>query len=212
MEAMWTRFLPAIREINKIIADDVIGELMYLEAEFSFKIAVDPKGRFYNINLAGGSLLDQGIYPISFASMLFGKQPVNIKTNACMSKTGVDIRSSHLFEYDKGKAAMINTSLAYYQRFHAIIAGTKGHIDVPDFLFAQSFTVHADGNEIAYNMPYESTGKGHEAQEVMDCIRAGKLQSDIMSLDETVDIMETLDDIRAQNGLIYPEEMEKYTE
>ena len=208
MEAMWTRFLPATKEINKIIAQGVIGDVKFLEVEFSFK-KTDLEGRFYNIDLAGGSLLDQGIYTISYASMIFKKQPNCIKTNASMAPTGVDQRGTHIFEYEDGRAALIANSIAYYRRLSALIAGTEGHIEVPEFLKADRFFVTAGDKEIEYNIPFESTGKGYEAQEAMDCIRAGKIQSDIMPIDETVEIMQTMDAIRGQWGLKYPDAMEK---
>ena len=209
MEAMWTRFLPATKEINKIISEGIIGDVKFLEAEFSFKTEMDPNGRFYNIDLAGGSLMDQGIYIISYASMIFQKQPNSIKTNACMAHTGVDERGSHIFEYEDGRAAFITTSFSYYRKVDALIAGTKGHIEIPGFFYAENFIVKVGDKEIEYNIPFKSTGKGYEAQEAMDCIRAGKIQSDIMPIDETVEILETMDSIRNQWGLKYPDVMEE---
>lgn len=209
MEAMWTRFLPATRKIMEILASGLIGEVKFLEAEFSFKTEMDPEGRFYNKELAGGSLMDQGIYPISYASMIFGQQPVGIQTNACMTSTGVDERSTHLFDYGDGKAAMLTTSFAYYPRAHALIAGTKGYIEVPGFFYANEFTVKIDDETVHYELPVSSTGKGYEAMEVMNCIRAGVQQSSLMSMDETVEIMTTLDKIRDSYGLSYPEWMER---
>lgn len=209
MEAMWTRFLPAITKMKGLIKDGVIGEVEFLEAEFSFKCKKDPLNRLYNKNLAGGSLMDQGIYPISFASMLFGKQPSNIKSSISMADTGVDEMTNHLFDYGNGKTAVLTTSMQYYWCKRSIIAGTKGYIELPEFLDAQEFTVVIDGVKKKYEMPFEGTGRGHEAEEVMACIRAGKIQSDIMPLDESVAIMETLDAIRRENGLLYPEAMER---
>lgn len=209
MEAMWTRFLPATKEIMKVIADGVIGEVKFMEADFSFKTAMDPEGRFYNRALAGGSLMDLGIYTVSYASMLFGRQPATIKTNACMTPTGVDERNTHIFEYPDGKAALLTSSFAYYARTQALIAGTKGHIEVPAFFHAQTFMVKAGDKTIHYELPFESNGMGYEAMEVMDCIRTGRLQSDIMSMDETVAIMETMDAIRKEYRLVYPEHMER---
>lgn len=209
MEAMWSRFLPISHEIKKIIKSGEIGDVKFLQAEFSFKAPMNPEGRMYNRELAGGSLMDQGIYPISYASMIFGEQPEVIKTNACMAETGVDERASHIFEYSNGRAAMLTTSIAYYQRTHAIVAGTKGHIDIPEFFYGSKFTVKIGDYERVYKMPVASNGKGYEAQEVMDCINAGKIQSDIMPLDESVELMETIDRIRKDYGLVYPEKMEK---
>ena len=126
-----------------------------------------------------------------------------------MADTGVDERGSHIFEYEDGKAAFLTTSISYYPRASALIAGTIGHIEVPGFLYAKEFSVKVGNKEIEYKIPFTSTGKGYEAEEVMDCIRAGKTQSDIMPLDETVELMETIDSIRNQWGLKYPDAMEK---
>ena len=126
-----------------------------------------------------------------------------------MAHTGVDERGSHIFEYEDGRAAFITTSFAYYRRASALIAGTKGHIEVPGFLYAKEFSLKVGDKEIEYKIPFESTGKGYEAQEVMDCIRAGKIQSDIMPIDETVEILKTMDSIRNQWGLKYPDVMEE---
>lgn len=212
MEAMWTRFLPAVREIRKLIDTGVIGEVMFMEAEFSHIWPVDMANRFYNMQLAGGSLLDQGIYPISFASMIFGQNPKTLTSNGCKASTGVDIRSTHLFDYGNGKAAVLSSSIAYYDRIHAVIGGTKGSMEIPDFFLASKFTLHIDEKVLEYDLPFEGYGKHYQAQEVMDCIRDGKLQSDIMPADESVSIMETLDEIRSQLVLAYPEEMEMCTE
>lgn len=209
MEAMWTRFLPSTRAIMEVINSGAIGEVMFLKADFSFKTEKDLDGRFYNLDLAGGSTMDQGIYPISYASMVFGKQPTKIFTTSKISETGVDERCSELFDYGDGKSAELTTSIAYYDRRFALIAGTKGHIEVPNFFLATSYDVTIDGNTTTYNVPYLETGKGYEAKEAMDCIRANKSQSDIMPMDETVELMQTIDQIREQIGLVYPKHMER---
>lgn len=209
MEAMWTRFLPATKELMKIIEQGTIGEVMFLKADFSFKTKKDLTGRFYNLKLAGGSMMDQGIYPISYASMVFGQQPKGIMATSAMSETGIDERSTELFDYGHGKCAELTTSIAYYNRRFLLIAGTKGSIEVNNFFSATTFDVIVDGETTTYDYPYVATGKGYEAQEVMDCILAGKKQSSIMPMDETVAIMATIDDIRQQIGLTYTDDMEQ---
>jgi predicted dehydrogenase len=209
MEAMWTRFLPATMALMKVIDSGVIGDVIFFQADFSKKIEKNLEGRFYNLELAGGSIMDLGIYPISYASMIFGRQPDKIFATATMYDTGIDERCTQLFDYGEGKGAMLTTSLAFYGRQFALIAGTKGSIEVHDFYRASEFTIKVNGKTTTYKVPFISTGKGYEAKEVMNCIGAGKSQSDIMPMDETVAIMGTIDQVRKQIGLVYTEEMEQ---
>ncbi len=201
--------LPATREILGVIDSGVIGEVMFLEAEFSLKFDYDPAGRLFNMDLAGGGLLDLGIYPVSYASMFFGQQPQKIEANGCFAETGADIRCTQLFDYGSGKAAMLTCSSLFYRKTDARIAGTKGYIEVDEFFMSTRYTVHVGGESVVHEVPFESSGKGYEAAEVMACIREGRIESDIWQLDQTVANMETMDRIRAKIGLRYSDEMEK---
>lgn len=108
MEAMWTRYLPPIRKVREWIAEGKIGEVRMLKADFGFNIGWAPESRLLNPALGGGALLDAGIYPVSFASMVFGAQPTKIMSSARIGVTGVDEQFSLLFEYENRRTAALN--------------------------------------------------------------------------------------------------------
>ncbi|MDX2250419.1 MAG: Gfo/Idh/MocA family oxidoreductase [Bacteroidia bacterium] len=207
MEAMWTRFMPANVELRKILQDQVIGEVRMLTADFGFASQFDALSRIYNPDLAGGALLDVGIYPISFAYMVFGQEPVHLSSTASICSTGVDDQSAYLFGYANGALARLSSSVATETSREAVIHGAKGFIRVPLFWKASEIYLQVEGKEgVTYKFPYPGTGLQFQAKEVMDCIREGKTESTIMPLDETLRIMHCLDRIRAQWGMKYPME------
>ncbi|MBB6637290.1 Gfo/Idh/MocA family protein [Cohnella thailandensis] len=204
MEAMWTRYLPVIRQVRQWLKDGAIGEVQLLKAEFGFDVGWDPEGRLLNKAKGGGTLLDAGIYPISFASMVFGGRPRRIQSNVYIGETGVDERFSLLFEYDKGRTASLHGAVRLSMNNDAWIYGTKGKIHVDNFLASKKATLYANGQD-----PVEVTdergfvGHAFQAIEAMDCLREGRKESAAMPADETVEIMATLDEIRAQWNLTY---------
>jgi len=208
MEGMWTRFLPSTVRLNELLAAGVIGEVLTLKADFCRKMTDDPEHRLRKKSLAGGALLDLGIYPIAFASMLFGSQPARIQSSAAMGVTGVDERSFYLLDYPAGRTAQLSVSFGYDLPVDAYICGTKGVIHVPGFMHAQDFTICRNGEEPEHvSMPFDmDTGFCFEIAHAMECIRVGKTESDVMPLDETLQIAQTMDLLRTQWGLEYPGE------
>lgn len=207
MEAMWTRYLPAIIKVREWLKQGLIGEVRYLKADFGYRCKWDPKGRLLNPELAGGALLDVGIYPVSFASMIFGSQPRTIKSLAHIGETKVDEQCAVIFGYDGGRIASLGAALRTDMMNDALIMGTEGMIHIPVFYCAKSATLRlASGHEETFGPEFEGNGYNYEAAEAMRCLKAGKLESDIMPLDETLAIMRTMDEIRAQWGLKYPGE------
>ena len=204
MEAMWTRFLPPIVKVREWLANEQIGEVRMLKADFGFNIGWQPESRLLDPNKGGGALLDAGIYPVSFASMIFGSQPKSIQSVANIGKTGVDEQFSLLFEYEGGRSAVLNSAVQLGMVNDAYIYGTKGYIHIPNFLFGKSASLHVSGQDPEhYNDGREMQGYNFEAEAAMQAIRTGKLESDIMPLAETQAIMNTLDAIRTQWGLSY---------
>ncbi|MBD2870254.1 Gfo/Idh/MocA family protein [Paenibacillus arenilitoris] len=205
MEAMWTRYLPPIVKVREWIAEGRIGEVRLLKADFGFNIGWQPQSRLLDPALGGGALLDAGIYPVSFASMIFGGQPSKIMSSARIGETGVDEQFSLLFEYEGGRAAALNGAVQLGMVSDAYIYGTKGHIHVPNFLFGKSASLHVAQEEpVKFEDDRQSKGYAFEAEEAMACLREGRLESSVMPLRETLDIMATLDEIRRQWGLRYP--------
>jgi predicted dehydrogenase len=204
MEAMWTRFVPPFRKLREWLNSGIIGEVKMVQANFCFSAPFNPQGRLYNIELGGGALLDAGVYPVSLASLVFGgKKPEALKSLMYLGKTGVDEEVSALLSY--GGPRMASLSAAGVN--DGWIYGTQGCIHLPDFVFSHSADLHLYGRyQYHYEPEFLSNGYNYEAEELMNCLRAGKPESETMSLSESLVIMETMDQIRAQNGFRYPEE------
>jgi predicted dehydrogenase len=207
MEAMWSRYIPIIVKLRELLAEGAIGEVRMLTADLGFRSEFDPKSRLFNLELGGGALLDVGIYPISFASMVLGT-PARIASMAHLGQTGVDEQAGIVFGYDGGQLAILHTALQTSTAIEATVMGTKGKIRVHSaWFYGTTLTLSIEGrDDEAISLPYEGNGYNFEAAEVMRCLREGKLESDVMPLDETLAIMQTLDTIRAQWGFKYPME------
>ncbi len=207
MEAMWTRFLPVMVQVRRWLAEGAIGEPRMVTADFGFRSGVNPEGRLFNPALGGGALLDVGIYPISFACMVFGPHPESIASAATLGETGVDEQAGVILSYAGGQMAVATTAIRVSTPHEARILGTDGRILLePSFWKGERVTLQAGGKDETLELPLEGNGYNYEAAEVGRCLRAGELESPSMTLDETVAIMEVLDRIRGQWGLKYPME------
>lgn len=205
MEAMWTRFLPVIRMITKRIRSGDIGKVTILFADFGFKAPFDPESRVFNPELAGGALLDIGIYPISLASHVFMSKPDDITSRAIIGETGIDEISSCLFKYRNGALAVLASTVTGRSPQMAYILGEEGAFHIPFFWKARKATLIRNGKtEETLEPEFKGIGYNYEAMAVMECLRNGEKENTIMPLDETYEIMQTLDQIRSQIGLKYP--------
>jgi predicted dehydrogenase len=205
MEAMWTRYLPPIVKVREWLREGRIGDVLYMTADFGFDAGWNPEGRLLNKELGGGALLDAGIYPVSFALMVFGGQPKRISSVARIGQTDVDEHFAALFEYEGGRAAQVAAAVRLKTSNEAILYGTKGQIRIPEFLWTRSATLLVHGEEpVTFTDDRAERGYNFEAEEATRCLREGRKESGIMPLDETLAIMRTLDAIRAQWNLVYP--------
>jgi predicted dehydrogenase len=215
MEAMWTRFLPMMTEVFRIIESGQIGEVRLSVADHSLYLPEHLTPRLWRPEAGGGALLDLGIYPVSFFARLFGRENL-VTARATLTKDGVDLTTSAIFEYQDGAQALMTTSMETSGSVNASIIGTKGRIEIERMFYEQTtFTVHENDLTSApgtpslvssYEAKIEGRGMQYQALEVERCIRAGLTESPIMTLDETVSIMETMDEIRKQTGVKYPGE------
>jgi dihydrodiol dehydrogenase / D-xylose 1-dehydrogenase (NADP) len=197
MEAMWTRFLPVIREVIDRIRKGVIGDIMMIQADFGFKAEFNPEDRLFKPSLGGGSLLDVGIYPVSLATSFLGTNIDKIFAVGDMGITGVEEQCAVAIRYKNGELASLSSSLRTNTPQAAHIMGTKGRIYIPDFWRAESAVIITEKGQENINIPYICNGYEYEALEVMNCISEGKLQSDIMPQEETLKIMNIMDEIAA---------------
>ena len=199
MEAMWTRCLPHIAEIRRLLAEGALGEIVTVTADHGQWFARDPGFRLFAPELGGGALLDLGVYPVSFASMVLGT-PDRIVSLVDPAFTGVDGQTSMLFGYASGAQAILTCTSSAKSPTRGAIVGTDARIEIEgDFYAPTSFTLITRGGDPTYfEAPDEGRGLWYEAEEVARCLREGLLESPLMPLDESVSIMETMDDVLAQ--------------
>jgi predicted dehydrogenase len=204
MEAMWTRFMPALAEVRRIIASGEIGAVSHLSADFGFVAGVRPEHRVLNHALGGGALLDLGIYPLSIAAALLG--PIeSVQAQAEIGVTGVDLQTAFTLKHAGGGMSTCSCSLRARTPVELTVSGELGHIRI-DTMFHRAKTVTvslADGVLRTVPTPFIGNGYAHEAIEAQRCWRAGLTESDVMPLDETLALMGVLDTIRGQIGLRY---------
>ncbi len=205
MEAMWTRFIPAIQKTLDLIRDGEIGEIKTIHADFGFPANFDPNSRLFNPDLGGGALLDIGIYPIYLSLLLLG-YPIEIKALAAFTPTNVDATTSILLQYKNQATALLNCSISAQTRTEAFIYGDKGYIQIVGrFMEAtQMILKKNDEEEQVLIFPRKTFGYNFEAQEVVECLLQNKKESDLMPLSMSVKLISLLDDIRQEIGLIYP--------
>lgn len=208
MDAVWTRYFPIMIKLRELLAEGVIGDVMLVQTDFGFRMgSVMPEHRLFNPDLAGGALLDVGIYPVQLASMIYGKQPKDIVSHVTLGETGVDELSVSVFKYSDYEMATITTAIRMSTPHETRIMGSKGIISIPDWWHPTEMTVQVSGEDPkTYTLEIEGNGYNYEAIEVGRCIREGLTESPVMPLDETLAIMDTMDTMRKQWGLSYPVE------
>lgn len=199
MEAMWTRFLPHVAKLRELLAEGALGEIVSVAADHGQWFADDPAFRLFAPGLGGGALLDLGIYPVSFSSMVLGT-PDRVVCISDAAFTGVDAQTSILLGHASGAHAVLTCTLRAKSATRASIVGTNARIDVEgDFYAPTSFRVVARSGESTTYDDHRPAGRGlHcQAEEVARCLAAGRTESLLMPLDESVSIMETMDEVRA---------------
>ena len=203
MEAMWTRFLPAINEVEKIVKDGTIGEILSLSADFCYGSTPDEERKIFINSMAGGSLLDVGVYGLHFASIFLGDNPEQI---CSLSKIeyDVDVQTNVLLKYKNGAIASISSAITVVKPESAYIYGTKGYIHIPCFYGANEFFININGKETHIKKPSIGYGFEEEIYEACRCINLGKNESDVNPLDKSITILKQMDLIREQNGIKYP--------
>lgn len=208
LEAMWTRFLPHMARIRRIIASGILGEIRSVVADHTQELPEDPAHRLNALELGGGALLDLGIYPISFAWDILGK-PLTIQATARFKATGVDAETAVLFRH-AGDAISLTLSASDTAGPNvATVIGTRGRIAVDAVWYRPTtFRVYDHKQNVLEEFESAVAGRGmhFQAAEAERLIKLGMLAGDILPPTESVAIMATLDAIRAQIGLRYPGE------
>ncbi len=205
MEAMIPRHIPLIKKVLQWIEDGRIGKVRMVKASRCARGKFDFEARHLNPKLGGGSLLDVGIYVISFASMIFQKSPIESIGLSHIGEIGSDEQGVAILKYDKGEIADLSFALRTEAVDEAYIFGTEGYIKI-DELFAvpEKATLFIDRKEVEIiEEPIIGNALNYEAEEVMRCLNEGLKESPYMKLDESIQIMEIMDKIREPWGLVY---------
>lgn len=207
MEAMWTRFLPIHVRLRELLERRAIGTVQMLVADFGIHHDFDPAHRLYDPNLAGGSLLDVGVYPVSLAHMVFGP-PTRIAGQAYLGGTGVDERAAIAMACGTDGVAALTCAIRTRTAHEAFLFGSEGqiHLHAPWFRTTTMTLRRGGRDEEAIHLPMKGHGLNYQAEEVGRCLRQDKLESQVMPLEGSLEVMRTLDAIRAQWGLRYPME------
>ena len=205
-EAIWTRYMPSRKLIDDVLASGIIGEVDMLTANLSYTISGKP--RLTDPALAGGALLDVGVYGINFALMHFGKDIERIDSSVRMTETGVDGHESITVHYKDGRLAVLTHGMFSRSDRKGIFYGSNGYIVVENINDPREINVY-DMNDTLIkhvDVPPQITGYEYEVYESLECIKAGKLESTSMPLSESVFMMSVMDSIRKDWGLVYPKE------
>lgn len=218
MEGMWMRFMPAVRRLKRLVEEGAVGRVHSFAADLGFPVPRDPGNRFFDPALGGGALLDLGVYPLSLAFHLLGP-PVRIRAQAGLASTGVDEQVAAVLGYQDGRLATVATSIGAQLPGEALVVGDRGSIRLhgplyrPSRLSIMKTPPPPSGGRAVRLIrralrklvgrrprtiyaPCRGNGYVHEAEEVVRCIQDGRLESEVMPLDETLAIMEAMDEIR----------------
>lgn len=208
LEAMWTRWLPHMIRIRELIASGALGDVRTLIADHTQKLSSDPAHRIQSPELGGGALLDLGIYPVSFAWDLFGA-PTTIRTHSAPTATGVDRQIAMIFGYADGQQAVMQSALDTQGPNQAVILGTDARIEIDRVWYTPTtFRLIDPDDRVIEEFDGRGEGRGmqFQAAALEELVAAGRLEGDILPPSETLAIMGSLDEIRAQIGLVYPSE------
>ena len=206
MEAMWTRFQPAIVAARRLVDDGVIGEVRQVQADLGVDRAYDPNHRLFDPAQGGGAMLDLGVYPVSFAQYFLG-EPASVDVVGSLAPTGVDYEAGMLLGYPDGRSASILISLRNPTPGAARIFGTGGWIEVPPrFHHPNRIVLHRTGRDPeTIEQPPLGRGYSHELIEVTQCVQAGRTESAVMPLDATLAVQRTLNNACKQLGVFHAE-------
>jgi predicted dehydrogenase len=208
MEAMWARYLPQTDVVRQLLADGVLGQIATVLADHGQYFVPNPAHRLFNPDLAGGAMLDLGIYPVSFASFALGT-PETVTAIGSLTETGVDAQVSIVLAVGAAQATL-NTTLLGKTPTTAAICGTAARVELSGSFYAPGIvTVTAvDGTRLVRDQDPITGGGGlsYEAAELARCVAAGMTESPLLPLDETLSIMQTMDEVRRQVGVVLPGE------
>jgi predicted dehydrogenase len=205
MEAMWTGVLPMVLDVRQKISQGAIGEVRRITADFGFQFGYDAQSRVYNPSLAGGSMLDIGIYPLYLALSILG-MPELVQSSVTKAPTGTDSECSIQLRYPNGATAALFSCVTCHTPTECIISGTKGILRIPARFHEQErYTIdYNDGRHEDHHTGKKGYGYTHEIDHVWQCLAAGIMESPILTHQTSIDLVSIMDAIRKQHDILYP--------
>ena len=202
MEAFWTKLCPVYREVERVLASGAIGEIRAVTAQYGY--TTGREARKFDPQMAGGTLLDIGVYAIGFACMMLGYGFDSVQSSLVMNGAGTDAVDAIILRRG-GAVASLTCAIGAQMPTMGAVYGTKGRIEIPEFKNPERVTVCIDGEApYAIECPFEVNGFEYEIREAMACAAAGRMHSEIITPEQTVAVMEIMDQVRAQSGLKFP--------
>ena len=211
MEGMWTRFFPAYKQAREWVQSGRIGNPRMIRAAFGYDGSNDRGQWRFSREMAGGAVMDVGIYPLALTFSMFGSDPVEVTSTAFVDN-GIDEYNSFTFKYADGRIAVLSSGISLKMDNQVIINGSEGtvklregwwHTDHAELWLSGSHWADFTGEREVFDQPYAATGFQYEAQAVQDYFRQGLKEAPEMPLDETIKIAHMLDRLRKQWGVVY---------
>jgi predicted dehydrogenase len=200
---MWMRCNPLIRRVQDLVASGEVGRVQQVRADLGFVVEAPPTDRLLDLALGGGALLDMGIYPLTFAHLFLG-EPETVTAAGVLSPAGADLNVALGLAYPSGAIASLSASMTACSPRTASVATGLGRFDFPDGFHHPTTVTWTSGRHTqTFTNHVVGTGLGNEAVEVMRCLRAGEIESPLVPLDETVELMALMDRIRGEIGLAF---------
>ncbi|MDE6406210.1 MAG: Gfo/Idh/MocA family oxidoreductase [Lachnospiraceae bacterium] len=208
-EAIWTRYMPSRKIINDLLAEKVVGDVMKMTANLNYPLL--DKERIVKPELAGGALLDVGIYPLNFAYMHFGDDVKEMHSAAQMTSDGVDGENGMLLLYEDGRMAVLNSGIHGKSDSQGVFYGSEGCMVVENINNPEAIKIYDKDRNLVreIKVPDQISGYEYEIMETISCIKEGKLECPSMPHEETLKMMRVMDELRASWGMKYPKEIER---
>jgi len=209
-EALWSRFMPAFATLKAWIAEDKIGAIQYIQSDIGFDFSQREGHRLNELTLAGGALLDLGVYSISLSQFLLAQNPLSIQAQANLAENGIDNTTLVNMQYPTGQYSQFSCSIIAQCSNSMRIVGQRGQIVLPRFFWVgEHIQLWREGEQIeVLNFEHQQNGFEYQIVESMRCVEAGLVCSPFMSHGDSLAVMQTMDKIRQQLGLHYPADIE----
>jgi predicted dehydrogenase len=203
MEAMWTKFSPAVQRAIELVQAGTIGEPRFFQAGLGYPVPADGPPRFWDAALGGGALYDMGVYTIALAQLFFGV-PDAVSASGIIRDDGVDLHAAYLLDFPSGATAQLATSITFFVPPRGWLGGTKGSITFDEPLFSPGsirvMTGKPPGPPTVDDLAFPKEGAGYVPmfRAVNEAILAGRLEHPTHPISATVEVLETMELVRAR--------------